>query len=112
MHEPHAKSRFRFTLRAFLLVIAAVALWLGWNAHQVNKRREIEKYILSTANKIYYGEPEKPWRSMPLVWRLFGATPVRVIDLRYQGIFDHDDYERIQSAFPEADVYPTRLSQQ
>ncbi len=106
MAEPRAKWQFRFTLRAFLIAIAIFALWLGWNVRQVSERQQAEKYILSKSNRIYYGVPEKPWRkSTPIVWKLLGAKPVQVIDLRFGGTFKEDDVERIRALFPEADVY-------
>jgi hypothetical protein len=106
MAEPRRNWRFRFTLRALLIAIAIFALWLGWNVRQVKQRQAAEKYILSKSNRIYYGLPEKPWRrSTPLVWRLLGAKPVQVIDLRVRGTFKQDDIERIEALFPEADIY-------
>jgi hypothetical protein len=105
MGGPSTKWRFRFTLRAFLIVIAIIALWLGWNVRQVKQRQQAEKYILSKSNKIFYGLPEKPWRrSTPLVWRVLGAKPVQVIDLRFGGTFLQKDVDSIRALFPEADI--------
>jgi hypothetical protein len=34
------RRRFRFSLRTFLLAFTAIALWLGWNAHLVQRRKD------------------------------------------------------------------------
>ena len=88
-----------------LIGVALIAIWLGWNVHQVNKRKEVERFINSTINKISYGVPEKPWRRTPFIWRLLGAEPVQSIDLRYRGTFTEEDRASIEAAFPEADIY-------
>jgi hypothetical protein len=38
--SPQRRRWFRFSLRTFLLVFTAVAVWLGWNVYVVRQRRE------------------------------------------------------------------------
>jgi hypothetical protein len=51
----------------------------------------------------YYGPPLRPWKSLPVMWRLLGTKPVTSISLKYVRLQD-GDREQIRASFPEAEI--------
>lgn len=102
------RRRFRFSLKTFFVLVSLVAVWLGWGVYQVNKREQIKQYILSRGALIKEGTPEKPWKQLPIAWRMLFVKPVSSIDMHNE--FERDDPENqyIYAAFPEAELYNFR----
>jgi hypothetical protein len=100
------RRRFRFSLRALLLVFVVLSLWLGWNYHQLRQRAWLAQF-LSAQHKagFTFGPPTRPWKRLPLTWRLMGTKSVQRIDAQdpYHRLSD-EDRRRILASFPEADV--------
>ena len=104
----------RFSLRTFFILFTVLAVWLAWNVYQVRQRERMEQYVatLGASNRltknpgpvISYGDPIKPWKSLPIMWRLLGVKSVRSIDLTGVRVAE-DDQEHIQVWFPEADTF-------
>lgn len=93
-----------------MLLVLALSVWLGWNVYQVNQRRRIEQYIVSMPDAwrknnipvpIVYGLPTKPWKSLPIMWRILGVKSVQRLEL--QGVSE-EDKKNIRFWFPEADI--------
>ncbi len=107
--EAPKPRRIRFSLKTLLLLITAFAVCLGWNVYQVNQRHRIEQYVSTYPDPwrknnvqvpFVYGPPTKPWKSLPIMWRLLGVKSVQEVDL--QGVSE-EDKEHIRVWFPEAD---------
>jgi hypothetical protein len=100
---PDRRIVFRYRLRTFLLVVAAIGLWLGWRVHQVHYRETVRRYLVLQGAVVHNSTPGKPWKALPLAWSLFGSEPVDTIELPGDK-FSKDDLEQIAPWFPEADV--------
>ena len=109
---PAPKRRwFRFSLRTLFVVVTVLCLWLGWNVHQVQQRKEWLEYIQANGAAIWSEEPPRrttrsknyPADHLPLIRRLLGAHPIGTIQLSH-GRFTEDDLARVTGLFPEADV--------
>lgn len=103
--ETFKRRRWRFGLRTLFLVVTAVALWLGWNVYQLQKRAGVAKFILTSSGSsqaITYGPPVRPWKSLPATWRLLGVKLVTYINLSGVKLED-EDIGQIQASFPEAE---------
>ena len=104
--QGRARFRIRFSLKWLLITVTAFALWFGWNISQLRQRDAVEAFITAQGGTVTRGalmvQPNRPWKRMPLSWRLLGAKPVQVIDAR--GITDEGDREQIRASFPEAEI--------
>jgi hypothetical protein len=84
--------------------VTAIAVWLGWNMHQIRQRELVRQFVSANGAGFIEGSPIRPWKQLPLTWRLLGVKPIRRIDA--QGTFkNEDDREHISAAFPEADIH-------
>jgi hypothetical protein len=110
--DARRRWRLRFSLKTFLLLVTAFAVWLGWNVYQVSQRQRMEQYARSVRARYQYtyvtltvvhGPPTKPWKSLPFMWRLLGVKSVSRIDSN-GGVLDKEDVEQIRKWFPEADI--------
>jgi hypothetical protein len=97
------KRWFRFSLRSLFVTFTILAIWLGWNVHLVQQRALTEKFLVSHKAQVIYGVPKRPWRPLPLSWRLMGVRPVETI-LANWNTFDDEDRTNIKAAFPEAEI--------
>jgi hypothetical protein len=111
-NEATKRFRIRFSLRILLLAFAILAIWLGWNVHQVRQRAAMEKYVASMPSdfeanptRIIYGTPLQPWKSLPIMWRLLGAKSVQQVELGGHSL-SAKDRAYIDAWFPEADIRP------
>jgi hypothetical protein len=105
MSETSKGYWFQFSLKKFFVVLTVLMLWLCWNSYQVRQRQQVEKYIVMLAARnppIVYGEPVKPWRSIPIGWRLLGVKPVQYLILPRGTV--EEDRAQIRKWFPEADI--------
>ena len=102
-------SRLKFGLRTLFIAFTVIAVWLGWNVHHVRQRWRMEQYVSSlpsripngTNQAITYGPPRKPWKSLPIMWRLFGVQSVELLNMELVE-YHEDDKEHIVKYFPEA----------
>jgi hypothetical protein len=100
------KSRrrwFQFWAGAIFSLVMAFAVWFGWNVRRVHEREEMLWYVLARQGKVVFGSPTKPWRSLPLSWRIAGAKPVREIYLDW--VLCRDEQEQVRQLFPDAEVH-------
>ena len=51
----------RFTIRALLLLTAAAAMWLGWEAHGVRTRRQLIRDIEDGGGYVFMPDRNIPW---------------------------------------------------
>jgi hypothetical protein len=107
MAAPPGRRRFRFGLRAMFVAVTLLAIWLGWNVHQVRNREKMRLYIVSQGGVIGNGTPVRPWKTLPWTWSILGAEPVATIDLTAVE-FSDDDVRHIEPWFPEADISTSR----
>ncbi len=107
--EPPKRRWFRFRLRTMLVVVTIVCAWLGWSLRQLHQREIVRQFVLANRGKIESGAPSRPWKSLPLSWRILGEQPVSLIDLRGRpSYFTDEDRSYIQSYFPEAEIWLSR----
>ena len=103
--EMPKRRRFRFSLRTLFVVITVLTVWLGWNVYQVRTREMVRQYIVNSGQGgLVLGPPEKPWKSLPIMWRLLGVEPVQTLRLEGMSLTDEDRKE-IVASFPEADIH-------
>jgi len=92
---------FRFSLKWLLIAVTAVAFWLGWNKYQLHRREQIVTWITQNGmGRISMGEPQFPWKQLPITWRLLGAKPVG--EILFQGYSDDGTRAELSAYFPEA----------
>ena len=105
VNENHQHRLFRFSLRTLFIIVSILALWLGWNVHQLRKREMVEQFIVQNINPaaLEAGSPVRPWKSLPVMWQLLGAKPIRHIHVQGAHI-SNDDRADIMASFPEADI--------
>ena len=94
----------RFGLRTLFTLFTIIALWLGWNAYQINQRKELLRFLSTQNVYITYGTPPYPWKQLPTTWRLFGVKPIQEIRFQHTNWVDENGRRQIKSAFPEADT--------
>ena len=99
------RFKFSFSLRTFFILFTAFACWIGWNAYRVQQRNAAITYITSHGGQVFYKEPEKPWRQIPLGWRILGAKPVQQL-YGAGSLHDPGDQEQLRRLFPEATIEP------
>src|SRR3954465_912962 len=100
MVEPPKRRRIRFSLRTFFLLLTVFAVWLGWKVTEVRQRHRMEDYVKSIGPPgfpVTYGESQKPWKSLPVVWRLMGVRPIQRIYLERS--VPKEDREQITAWF-------------
>jgi hypothetical protein len=102
LDERKKRPRFSFRLQTLMVVVAIVAIWLGWNVQQVRERASLEGFIVAHGGTVSLGPPSRPWKRLPLVWVLLGAKSVSTIDMD-NGEFTEEDQEHIEPYFPEAE---------
>lgn len=100
--------KFRFSLRTLFVLFSLVAVWLGWSVYQIQQREQVKQYILARGALIKEGPSEKPWKRLPMTWRLLFVEPVSSIDMHNEFERDDPENEYIRAAFPEAEIYNFR----
>ena len=103
MSAPGGRRRFSFSLRTLLILFTVLAVWLGWNAHFVQQRDAAIKYITSNGGQVFYGTAKKPWKRMPITWRILGGKPVEYIG-GGGNLHDEGDREQLRALFPEVET--------
>ena len=105
--SPAPRRWFRFSLRTLFVVVSVFALWIGWNANTVHKRRAAWTEIESRGGRInssddvydlFVQAPEPP--QLPLVRRWLGDRVVRDIILSHAA--PQSEVDRLNRIFPEA----------
>ncbi len=136
MNRSHAprRPRFRYSLRALLVVITVLGLWLGWNANYVIERqrllrskdfkRTLEPYgadprdmqhaarlarqgIVLAGSSSLLAAPyrHRPFgRTIPRTWQLLGAEPLEMDIWLTEDRYTIDDAKDIRRLFPECHV--------
>ena len=115
MTESKPKRRwFRFSLRTFLIAVAIIGGWLGWNLYEVRQRDVFMQNLTASGASVEFSPPARPlavlgtppWSEnrLPIAWRLFGAKPVYSIQITDLSGFTCADGRVIAARFPEADV--------
>lgn len=115
MSEGPDKRRrwFAFRLRTLFLAIAAMCLvlgWIAWNLQQLRQRERVRQYLVLCRCRIEPGTSNRPWKSLPIMWSMLGAEPVRLIELSGVWVKD-EDRPHIEFWFPEADILDVRPPQ-
>jgi hypothetical protein len=72
----HTRRWYQFGLGTMFSMVTLLALWLGWNAHQVRQRNELIDHLRSLRGQ---PNPSHSWIILcdqvktPVTWRLMGA---------------------------------------
>jgi hypothetical protein len=128
------RTGFRYSLRALLVVVTVLSIWLGWNANYVLERqrllrskdflRTLEPYgrdprdiqhaarlarqgiVLAGASSMLPAPYQhRPFgRSIPLAWRMLGAEPLEMDIWLTDDHYSIDDAKRIGRLFPECPI--------
>jgi len=105
---PTRRRWFQFSLGTMLLVVTLFAGWLGWGLQRVREREAMLKYLATQTNVMVYNAEftyeMKPWKRLPLTWRLLGAEPIHYITLPKERYLSEEDRRHIARLFPEASV--------
>jgi hypothetical protein len=116
--QPKRKRRWcQFSLRALLLVVTAVGVWLRWGSHIVRERKAaLEEIKRSRGRSLSPGDvrqsyadspfnlplPKEASATIPFYREMFGNEPVAFIYLADDA--PPGEEERIAVVFPEAAV--------
>ncbi len=131
------RTGFRYSLRALLVVITVLSIWLGWNANYVIERqrllrskefkRTLEPYgkdprdIQHAARLARQGIVLAPYqyrprfgRHIPRAWRMLGAEPLEMDIWLTDDHYTIADARRIRRLFPECHItlIPHQLAKQ
>src|SRR3954470_24109943 len=87
MSDSPKRPRIQFSLKWFFICISLIAIWLGWNAYRVREREVVGQFITSHGGQLFAGTPKRPWKQLPLTWRLLGAQAVA-------DVIAHGNYHR------------------
>ena len=110
-------KRFRFGLSWLFIATAVVAVGIGWIVRQrviVEERRraigQLPTVFKRGSGKSFYWAPcddaewsDETWSTVPLIWRLLGASPQVQINLDPKQ-YSEADAERFSNLFPEASI--------
>lgn len=105
----------RFSLRALLLAVTAISLWLGWQYRIVHERREVRTLIAETGGVVELPLPSLAFlpllaesaEQLPWVRRLLGDESLAEHVIYIKPQVDSRLEQRIRAAFPEASVERT-----
>jgi hypothetical protein len=119
MQFPSSFRRFRFRLRALLLVVTAIALVLGWEANAVEKRRAATREIESHGGTVFKWQPtsalmpsagycgtcaatcaNRPELRVSMLRSWLGDKPIESVV-----VYTAADTALAQRVFPEAEVH-------
>jgi hypothetical protein len=92
------KIKFRFSLRALLIAVTVIAVFVGWL--ESNIRAVAERRALSNAG-VWDCSGTKA--SIPWMWSLLGETPVTEAYLA--DALPDETKRRLLAAFPEAEIH-------
>jgi hypothetical protein len=94
---------FRVSLATMFSVVAVFGCWLGWSIYQVHGREQVRQLVVSLKGGFTSGQPTRPWKSPPLMWRFLGVESIQRIDLQGSNLSE-EDRSHISAAFPEAEI--------
>ena len=127
METPPRRRWLRFSLRGLLVVVTALALWLGWNVYVVRERkamfaelREIPGVMVYPVSELRAAMPSldsfphPPFATVSRFRELLGDAPVQAILFAREPTPNPTDIARARGMFPEANVsdknYPGLLN--
>jgi hypothetical protein len=99
------RRRFQFGLGTMLALMTLLALWLGWEKHYIQERRdflELNKAAIAAGPKRYVMSrrvPPKP-AEIPFWRRWLGDEPVDVISMPFAA--GKEAHAKAMALFPEA----------
>jgi hypothetical protein len=115
--EPPKRKRrwYQFSLRTLFLVVTAVGVWLGWEAHVVRERKAALEEIQRAGgsswtmadfcqlwDQLQEPRPKEASATVPFVRAWFGDEPIPEIDVAHDA--PPGEEKRIAILFPEANV--------
>jgi hypothetical protein len=99
------RRRLQISLRMFLLSLAALAVWLGWEANRLRRQAEAVRAFQRAGSIIGYRVPPPPGRPLDIAlfakeasWRDYFRTPT---DLRLTSEAVDDELCRFLDDLPE-----------
>ena len=119
---PAKPFKLRFTIRALLVVMTLLALFLAYHLHWIRQRRiefaashgqttSGENGVQSSLGDDWLASasksgklPDKAQRNLPLMLRLLGDRSYPLVIGWDSGPNSDDEYKRLQALFPEADI--------
>src|SRR5262245_3523210 len=109
----------RFSLRAMLVVVTALGLWLGWEANRIHQRKLLLEALRTDARAkfdplktIFLGEGNLTFNGMTLRNPHLGSIPgyrrmlgdEGVLTLALPDGMTEEEVRRYENAFPEAHI--------
>ena len=100
MTLPALTPRFRFTIRAIILLMTAIALFLGYHINWIHQRREVlEAGVVESFSNPF--EDDEPIVDPPGLLGLFGESGYSNLWLKD---VTEDQLRRTRALFPEAEI--------
>lgn len=107
------RFRFRFTLRTLFVLLSAFGIWLGVQVKWVQDRQDARKWIKARGYYLEHQNPDDPRYKgpfyAPLGIRLLGEHGVGKIYIDKPLAGREDEFERLKTLFPEAEVFVQKL---
>jgi hypothetical protein len=94
MNEKPRHRRFRFSLTTLFLLVALVAVWLGWSWNWIRQRHEFLRNKMATSLNV------NPVTAPGMLW-LFGEEGCEYV---FMALATDNDLEEARRLFPEASV--------
>jgi hypothetical protein len=104
-----SRRPMRFALPVVCAALAALGGWIAWSANQVRDRDALLIEIELADGSVVFANNDSRYaaiqENLPIMWRMWGAKPVRWLLLPEEGVSEADR-ARIRKLFPEARVGP------
>ena len=92
---------FRFGLRTLFALVTLSAMWLGWQVHVVQHRKEVLAWMKERQWAVFESAPGTP-SSLPWHRRLLGDTELSFVIPNGTP----EEQQTVRAAFPEARMQP------
>src|SRR5262245_19175877 len=110
MTAPTPSRRWRFSLRTLFVVVTALCIWIGWNAHQVHERNKLIAFLEGNRQELAGSSYvlsiiRRESAVVPTLWRWLGAREWQHNSGRWPMLASHEfDLDVAKSLLPECEL--------